>query len=54
MRKINIMFLGGAKRVSLAEHFIKSGKRLGREVRIFSYELSSDCPIASIGKVVVG
>ena len=54
MKTINIMFLGGAKRVSLAEHFIKAGIQLGVKVNIYSYELSTYCPIASIGKVIIG
>ena len=34
-KKINILFLGGAKRVSIAERFIEAGKTLGFEVSIF-------------------
>ena len=54
MKEINILFLGGAKRVSLAEHFIASGKKMGYRVNIFSYELQKECPIAAVGKVIVG
>ena len=52
--KINILFLGGAKRVSLAEYFIEAGKKLGKEICIFSYELDPHVPIGSIGKVIIG
>lgn len=52
--KINILFLGGAKRVSLAELFIQAGKKSSKEVRIFSYELDQFVPIASIGQVIIG
>jgi carbamoyl-phosphate synthase large subunit len=52
--KINILFLGGAKRVSLAELFIAAGKKAGKEVHIFSYELDPYVPIASIGTVLIG
>ena len=54
MGTINILFLGGAKRVSLAEHFIKAGERLGQKVNIFSYELQKECPIAAVGTVIIG
>ena len=53
-KNINILFLGGAKRVSLAERFIKAGENLGVGVNIFSYELNYDVPIAFIGKVILG
>jgi len=55
MRKeVNILFLGGAKRVSLAEHLIKAGQQREIQVQIFSYELNSEVPIASVGEVIVG
>lgn len=54
MKKINIMMLGGARRVSMAELFKRSGERIGREVNIISYELMEQVPIALVGKVVVG
>ena len=54
MKKINIMMLGGARRVSMAELFKRSGERIGREVNIVSYELMEQVPIAVVGKVVVG
>ncbi|MDL2304098.1 ATP-grasp domain-containing protein [Bacteroides sp. OttesenSCG-928-D19] len=51
---LNILFLGGAKRVSLAEHLIAAGQKMGKQVGIFSYELSPQVPIASVGSVIVG
>lgn len=48
------MFLGGAKRVSLAEKFIEAGKKVNCTVAIFSYELNDDVPIAFVGKVIKG
>lgn len=54
MKKINIMMLGGARRVSMAELFKRSGERIGREVNIVSYELMEQVPIALVAKVVVG
>jgi carbamoyl-phosphate synthase large subunit len=52
--QINILFLGGAKRVSLAERLISAGKSLGKEVKIFSYELDKYVPIAGVGEVIIG
>lgn len=54
MKDMNILFLGGAKRVSMARHFIESGKKMGINVNIFSYELTETVPIALIGKVING
>lgn len=51
---ISILFLGGAKRVSLAEHFIGAAKKFGQSVRIYSYELEEKVPIASVGQVIIG
>lgn len=46
--------LGGARRVSMAELLIKSGQRLGYEVKILSYELMKQVPIAVVGRVIEG
>lgn len=46
--------LGGARRVSLAEQLIRSGQRLGYEVKLVSYELTREVPIAITAKVIVG
>jgi len=54
MENINILFLGGAKRVSLAEHFIKSGEKLNKKINIFSYELNEKVPLSIIGKIIKG
>jgi len=53
-KELNILFLGGAKRVSLAECFINSGKRKGFDVSIFSYELTPYLPIATVGTIIPG
>ncbi len=53
-KEINILFLGGAKRVSLAEYFIESGKAKNINVNIFSYELTPYVPIDIVGKVIIG
>jgi len=51
---LNILFLGGAKRVSIAHHFIQAGKQLGLTVHIFSYELDLQVPIACTATVLIG
>lgn len=53
-RNLNILFLGGAKRVSLAEKFIDEGKERGVRINIFSYELDIDVPISLVGEIVIG
>lgn len=53
-RNLNILMLGGAKRVAMAEQLIRAGKQLGINVTIFSHELSAQEPIASLGTVIVG
>jgi len=51
---LSVLFLGGAKRVSLATYLIEEGKKRNIEVRIFSYELSGQVPIAAVGEVIIG
>jgi carbamoyl-phosphate synthase large subunit len=51
---IGILFLGGAKRVSMARKFKAAGKRLRYDVRIFSYEINAQVPIAAEGTVIEG
>lgn len=50
----NILFLGGAKRVSMARMFKQSAARRGFEAGIVSYEMTSDVPVAIEGEVVIG
>ena len=54
MKTVNVLFLGGAKRVSLAEHLIKAGKKLGLDISIFSYELDERVPMAAVGTILKG
>jgi len=51
---INILFLGGAKRVSMGRMIKAAGQRLGLEVNLFSYELTQEVPVAEIATVIEG
>ena len=53
-KKFNVLFLGGAKRISLGERFINAGKDLNLNVSVFTYDLSKNVPFAEIGKVIKG
>lgn len=52
-REINILFLGGARRTSLAERFIAAGNKLGKRVNIFAYELSAEIPLIAIAQEII-
>ncbi len=51
---LNILFLGGAKRVSFGRKLIAAAESRGIKLRIFSYELDPRVPIALIGDVIIG
>lgn len=54
METVNVLFLGGAKRVSLAQHLIRAGEERNLKVNVYSYELDDKVPISSIAKVIIG
>ena len=49
-----MLFLGGGKRVSLAERFIEAGASLNLDIQVMSYDLDVEQPICEVGKVLVG
>lgn len=53
-RPLNILMLGGAKRVSMARHFIAAAAAKGFDARIYSFELNADVPAAAVGDVIKG
>lgn len=53
-QKLNILFLGGSKRVSIARMLKSAGEALGVKIGIFSYELDPRVPIAIEGPVIEG
>lgn len=51
---LSILFLGGAKRVSMAQKFIAAATELGLHIKLFSYELSPYVPVAELAEIIVG
>lgn len=51
---MNILLLGGAKRISMGRKLIEAGHHAGEEVKLFSYELTQCEAIASIATVITG
>jgi len=52
--ELNVLFLGGGKRVSLAQCFFQAGQKINRNVNIFSYELDEHQPISLVAKIIKG
>ena len=51
---IGILFLGGAKRVSMARKFKAAAKRRGLEARLYSYEMTREVPVAAEAEIITG
>lgn len=51
---LNILLLGGAKRLSIAGKIAVTGYRYGLDVNLFSVELEHCVPIAAIAKTIIG
>lgn len=54
MKSLNVLFLGGAKRVSFAEYLKKSAEEKGFTLCLYSYELEKEVPISIAGEVIIG
>ena len=54
MDRFGVLFLGGGKRVSLAEKFIAAGESLNLDIQVMSYDLDAEQPFCKVGKVLVG
>ena len=52
--RLNILFLGGAKRVSMARMFKDAAARAGLEAVIFSYELTREVSVACEATIIDG
>lgn len=50
---MNLLFLGGAKRVSMARKFKAAAARMGSEAKIYAYELTREVPIALEAEEVI-
>lgn len=53
-KTINILFVGGAKRYSVAEKLISAGQEMQIDIKIFSYEMGEGLPISDIATVIPG
>ncbi|MDE6346031.1 MAG: ATP-grasp domain-containing protein [Muribaculaceae bacterium] len=51
---LNVLMLGGAKRVSMARLFVETAAKMGFDARMYSFELGEDVPIASVAEVITG
>jgi carbamoyl-phosphate synthase large subunit len=52
--KLNILFLGGGKRVSLASYFLEWGQKNNTEVTIYGYELDENVPLREVANIIIG
>ena len=53
-RRLNILFLGGAKRVAVGKMILAAAEKRGIDARIFGYELDVRVPLAAIGTIIPG
>ncbi len=54
MKRFNILFLGGGKRVAIGRMFLAACQAHGVEGRITGYEATETVPLALIGEIVAG
>lgn len=53
-KPLRILFLGGAKRVSIGRMFLSAAARLGFRGELYSYELDREVPLAEIAEILPG
>lgn len=53
-KSLNILMLGGAKRVSMGRMLMQAARRRGLAPHLYSYELAADVPVACIADVITG
>ena len=51
--ELNILLLGGAKRITFSRELEKAAKLRGANARFFSYELSTQVPVAILAELIV-
>ena len=51
---LNVLMLGGAKRVSMARLFVETAAKMKYNARMYSFELGEDVPIATVAEVITG
>jgi Carbamoylphosphate synthase large subunit (split gene in MJ) len=54
MKALNVLFIGGAKRVSFAEYLKRSAESQGYEFNLYSYELEKEVPLAVMAEIIIG
>lgn len=52
--ELNILFLGGGKRVSLAGYFLEWGQKNNIAVTIYGYELDENVPLREVANIIIG
>ncbi|MFN5249690.1 MAG: hypothetical protein ACK5DE_01465, partial [Bacteroidota bacterium] len=52
--ELNILFLGGGKRVSLASYFLEWGQKNNTDVTIYGYELDANVPLREVANIIIG
>lgn len=53
-KKLNVLLLGGSKKISFSRNIIDSAKKMRLTANIFSYELNMNEPICLVGEVLSG
>lgn len=53
-KTLGILFLGGAKRVSIGRLFLRAARERGYDCKIYSYEINGRVPVAEIATVIKG